>query len=79
MPRKSTKTPSFEEGLNRLTEIVEEVEDSETTLENAINLYKEGISLAEKCGEVLRNYEAEILILQKSANDLFKLEPFQAG
>jgi len=77
MPKKSNKT--FESDLQRLAEIVEQVEDSQTPLDTAITLYKEGLVLAGKCGEVLRNYETEILTLQKSAEDVFTLEPFGAS
>lgn len=62
MPKKKT---TFETDIARLTEIVEQVEDSQTTLDAAIALYKEGLALAEKCGKVLNQYEEEILILQK--------------
>ena len=74
MPKKSSKT--FENDLERLAEIVEQIEDSQTPLDTAITLYKEGLALAGKCGEVLRNYETEILTLQKSNEDIFTLEPF---
>jgi len=76
MPKKASKAPTFEEELSRLAEIVEQVEDGQTPLDTAIALYKEGLSLAGKCGETLRVYEAEILTLQKSADNLFTLEPF---
>jgi len=74
MPRKASKT--FEENLERLSDIVEQVEDAETPLDEAIALYKEGLTLAGKCGETLRTYEAEVLTLQKSASGIFELEPF---
>jgi len=70
-------TDSFEANLGRLTEIVEQVEDSQTPLETAISLYKEGLTIAEKCGDVLRRCEEEILTLQKTV-DAFSLEPFAA-
>ncbi|MCL2840718.1 MAG: exodeoxyribonuclease VII small subunit [Defluviitaleaceae bacterium] len=77
MPKKTKQ--SFEENLERLSIIVEQVEDVSTPLDTAIALYKEGLTLAEKCGETLRVHEAEILTLQKSAVGLFELEPFTEG
>ncbi|MCL1884496.1 MAG: exodeoxyribonuclease VII small subunit [Defluviitaleaceae bacterium] len=65
---------SFEEKLERLSQIVEQVEDSETPLDTAIELYKSGISIAKECGEVLRGYEAEVLTLRKQADE-FVLTP----
>ena len=73
MPKKKT---SFETDITRLEEIVEAVENSETTLDAAIGLYKEGLELVAKCGQTLAKYEAEILTLQKDA-DNFILSNFE--
>jgi len=74
MPKKKT---NFEADIQRLAEIVSEVEDSKTPLDAAISLYKEGIELAAKCGTVLKQYEEEILVLQKDADNI--LQPFISG
>jgi len=60
MPKKT-----FESDLTRLQEIVAMVESSETTLENAIKLYKEGMALATKCGTALTKYDQEVELLQR--------------
>jgi len=64
MPKKK---PTFETDIARLAQIVEQVEDGQTTLDAAIVLYKEGLALAEKCDKVLSQYEEEILVLQKDS------------
>jgi len=66
----------FEESLARLTDIVGTIEDGETTLDNAIKLYKEGLSLAQSCGNILGHYESEVLLLTKEADEAFSLTPF---
>ena len=71
MPKKKN---NFEQDIKRLSEIVEEVENSDTPLDTAIALYKEGIELAAKCGTVLKQYEDEIHVLQKDAE--LTLAPF---
>jgi len=76
MPKKKT---SFEADITRLSEIVEQVEDSETPLDTAISLYKEGLELAAKCGETLGQYEEEILTLQKDANKNFVTKSFMTN
>ena len=76
MPAKKLK---FEEALTRLTDIVATIEDGETTLDGAIGLYKEGLALAQKCGDILGNYEADVLQLQKEADGAFALTPFGEG
>jgi len=72
MPAKKKLT--FEDNLTRLAQIVEQVEDSQTPLDKALALYKEGLTLATKCGEVLTGYEQEVLVLQKNAEGTFNLE-----
>jgi len=74
MPKKKV---NFETDIARLAEIVEQVEDSDTTLDTAIALYKEGLDLAAKCGKILKQYEEEILTLQKEADGTFNTTPFE--
>jgi exodeoxyribonuclease VII small subunit len=69
---------SFEKNLERVAKITEQIEDSETPLEEAISLYKYGISLAKECGEILQGYEEEVMVLQKTA-DSFTLAPFETA
>ncbi|MCL2405857.1 MAG: exodeoxyribonuclease VII small subunit [Defluviitaleaceae bacterium] len=76
MPKKQQ---SFEKSLSRLTEIVETIEDGDTTLEDAIKLYKEGLTRAEDCGNILSRYETEVLQLQKDADGAFALALFGEG
>jgi len=76
MPKKK---PKFEEALLRLSDIIETIEDSETTLDSAIKLYKEGLVLAVDCGDILSHYESEVLLLQKDANEKFSLTTFTEG
>lgn len=70
---------TFEEAMNRLEEIVETVESGDTTLEDAMSFYKEGLSLSKTCGELLNRYETEITLLQKEAEGLFTQKPFPAS
>jgi len=72
------KKTTFEQDLTRLAEIIEEVEDSQTPLDKALALFKEGLALSGKCGEVLKKYESEILTLQQNADETFTLSPFNS-
>ena len=73
MPREQT---SFEASFELLSTIIEKIESPETPLDNALSLYKEGITIAKTCGEALATYEAEVLTLQKEADGVFLLPPF---
>jgi exodeoxyribonuclease VII small subunit len=67
---------TFEQSLTRLEEIIDIVENSETGLEAAMALYKEGLSLSNRCGELLNKYEAEVSVLKKESDGLFSQAVF---
>jgi len=66
----------FEKHLSRLSEIVGEIEHSDTTLETALKLYKEGLKLAEKCGKSLHKFETDVLELKSLAEGTLVTTPF---
>ena len=51
---------SFENNLIRLEEIVKLLETGETTLDESINLYKEGIELSKACHQALEEAKQTI-------------------
>ena len=70
-----TEPESFEEGLKRLAEIVEQLESGEETLEGMLNLFKEGSWLARWCYSRLEKVEGEVRTLTET-NQGFELIPF---
>lgn len=44
---------SFEKDMSRLNEIVKQLEGSELSLEQSLDLYKEGVELSVKCKKSL--------------------------
>lgn len=76
MARKKTEL-TLEEALLRLEEITKSLELSETPLEDAMALYREGVALSVFCAEKLDGAEKEILTLQKTADEAgFALKAF---
>lgn len=73
MPKKKT----IEQALTRLEEIVQSIENNDTSLEESIKLYKEGIDLSVFCGNQLKKAEQEIVTLKESADKIFSEEPFE--
>ena len=69
------KKRTFEESMQRLEEIVDALEQEELPLEQAIKLYKEGLTLSAVCKECLAMAEGEVVLLQKEAG-AWKEEPF---
>ncbi len=68
---------TYEEAIERLEEIVEQLEAEEVSLEAAVSLYKEGVALASLCREKLSAAEGEVVLLRKEAG-LWQEEPFRA-
>jgi exodeoxyribonuclease VII small subunit len=54
------KKMKFEDALRRLEEISKALESDETTLDEMISLYEEGMKLAEFCYEELKQAELKI-------------------
>ncbi|MCL1916447.1 MAG: exodeoxyribonuclease VII small subunit [Desulfovibrionaceae bacterium] len=55
MPEK--KPMEFEEQLNRLREITDQLEKGQPSLERGLSLYKEGVGLARDCRRILEEAE----------------------
>ncbi len=51
---------SFEEALEELENITETFEDSDSTLENAVNLYNRGVLLKKHCEKKLKKAKKKI-------------------
>jgi exodeoxyribonuclease VII small subunit len=70
------KKVTFEEGLNRLEEVVGILEDGEISLEEALKYYKEGMELSMHCSKELDQAEKQVMELQKDADGNFIQKPF---
>jgi exodeoxyribonuclease VII small subunit len=57
---------SFEENLSKLEQIVSMMERQDVSLEEAINLYEEGLKLSIYLNNILSKYEGKIKILDKN-------------
>ena len=64
---------SFEDALKRIEEILKQLENKELDLEEAINLYEEGLKLIHFCEEKLKNARTRIEVILKDKEG-FKLE-----
>ena len=57
----------FEHALERLSEVLKELESPDVPLDKAISLYEEGMKLSKMCSKKLE--EAELRIEQVTKND----------
>ncbi len=68
--------PKFEECLQRLEQIVGELEKGEIPLERALGLFEEGIQLSNSCRQELEDAEGKVEILLNK-NGKVQPEPFE--
>ena len=72
-----TKKQDFEDALNRLEQLVEELESGETRLDDMLKKYEEGTALLKFCLEKLDKADQQIKKLTGNPQNGFKLEPFE--
>jgi exodeoxyribonuclease VII small subunit len=73
MAAKKLDKNSLEHSLKRLEEIVESLEHGNAPLDDAVNLYEEGIRISKECAEKLKLAELKIKKLSKSIEGQFTL------
>ena len=66
----------FEEALKKLEKIVDELEDGNIPLDEALEKYEEGIRLSKMCAKKLEVAKKKVEILLKSEDGSAELKPF---
>ena len=64
----------FETALDKLSEVIEKLEDGNTSLDEALKLYEEGIELIRFCTQKLEGAEQKIKLLQKAEETVVPVE-----
>ena len=72
MAKKNTST--FEQQMQRLQAIVQELERADLPLEQNVALYKEGRALAASCKALLANAQNEIRLCGEEGSEEFSLD-----
>jgi exodeoxyribonuclease VII small subunit len=75
-PPKPVKGEPFEKNLERLDAIVHQLEDADLSLEKALQLYEEGMTLSQVCHKQLEEAEGRVEILVKKVGGKVVAEPF---
>jgi exodeoxyribonuclease VII small subunit len=68
--------PSFEKAIQRLEQIVADMERAELPLEDVLKKYEEGTRLVRFCSQKLEEAEKKIELLTKKADGSATLKPF---
>jgi len=69
--------PKFEECLQQLEKIVEQLEHGDLPLEKSLQLFEEGVRLSNTCRKELESAEGKVEILMKQGGKL-QAEPFES-
>lgn len=81
MPTEKNPQPAppipFEEGLAQLETIVQELEQSDLSLERALELFEKGMKLSENCRRQLEEAENKLELLLKKADGKVTAEPYR--
>jgi len=72
------KEKSFEEAMERLEQIVAQLESGELSLEESLKIFEEGMGLAKYCTAKLEEAEKRVTMLVKQDNGKFTEVPFDA-
>ncbi len=68
---------NFEEALKRLEEIARKLEDENIALDDAINLYEEGMKLVDFCSKKLQEAKNRVKLITGVKNGKIESEDFE--
>ena len=71
------KEIEFEAALKKLESIVENLENGDLSLEEALKRYEEGVRMADICSKRLTEAEKRVEVLMKINPGKFKTVPFE--
>ena len=67
----------FENALKELEQIVEQLENSEVSLDDALKLFERGVKLSQQCSAKLDDAEQRVEQLVKDADGTMRPVPFE--
>lgn len=69
------QSPNFEAALNDLEEMIQKMESGQLSLEDSLQNFEAGISLARQCQQALKTAEQKVQMLIEKNGEL-QAEPF---
>lgn len=70
------KKPTFEEAMDRLEQIVAQMERGDAPLEESLTLFEEGTRLLKQCTGLLDKAEQKVILLTRDAQGQSQEAPF---
>lgn len=74
----SKSSPTFEENMQRLEQIVRAMERGDVPLEESLKLFQEGTELVRKCGKILDEAQLQVKKIASAADGTPVEEDFSA-
>ena len=68
---------TFEDAFAKLEQAVAQLQDGKMPLEKALQLYQEGMQLAQYCNDVLQKAELTVEQLRVAADGTLSVEPLE--
>lgn len=68
------KELTFEESMEKLEEIANELEKNDLSLDESIKKFEEGMKISKHCKDIIDKAEKKITILVDGKEDNFKIE-----
>ena len=69
---------SFEEQIEELEKIINELENGNLNLDQSVEKFEEGMKISKECNKMLESEEKRITILLNNQDDEVKEEDFKA-
>ena len=69
---------SFEEQIEELEKIINELENGKLNLDQSVEKFEEGMKISKECNKMLESAEKRITILLNNQDDEVKEEDFKA-
>jgi len=64
----------FEEALNALQSVANELESADTTLDKSLELYQKGVELAKLCMDELNEAKGKIAVIKKEMDKITEID-----
>ena len=71
--------PKFEDCLQQLEKIVEQLEKGDLSLEQSLKLFEDGVRLSNSCRQELEAAEGKVEILLKQQNGKLEAVPYETA
>jgi exodeoxyribonuclease VII small subunit len=68
---------TFEDALQRLEQLVDQLEAGQLGLEESLKVFEEGVGLARRCARYLDDAEKRIELLTRDESGTLRTEPLQ--